>query len=239
MAHIRAVQINGLSGDALYRLHGCNSLLREPQTVYVSSSGDDNNGGFMLLCGMDSVTNAGVKGAIVRYNLSVNDGKSGLNIFDVTGSVSDSQIYNNTVYCGKNNVKLVNLSNYGNVTVKSSNNVFSNNIFYANEGVAVSWGYGDSVTTPAFQNAAFKNNLFYNISEPVYENMITVTGTISDDPKFANAGLESTGRETGEAYKVNNSSILNGGAVISNNGGKDYFGNAVSADSTLIGAIAG
>ena len=175
MAHIRAVQINGLSGDALYRLHGCNSLLREPQTVYVSSSGDDNNGGFMLLCGMDSVTNAGVKGAIVRYNLSVNDGKSGLNIFDVTGSVSDSQIYNNTVYCGKNGV----------------------------------------------------------------EDMITVTGTISDDPKFANAGLESTGRETGAAYKVNNSGILNGGAVISNNGGMDYFGNAVSADSTLIGAIAG
>lgn len=197
----------------------------------------DNDGGFMLLCALDSADNAGVSGAIVRYNLSVNDGKSGLNVFDITGSVSDSKIYNNTVYCGNNDVKLVNFSNYGKATVKSSGNLFCNNIFCAAEGVTVSWGYGDSVTKPALQSAEFKNNLFRNIAEPAYNDLINVSGTLTDDPQFANEGLEENGRQTGKAYIVGNSDILNKGITVDGNGGRDYFGNAISADSTLIGAV--
>ncbi|MBR4073333.1 MAG: hypothetical protein IKK24_05245, partial [Clostridia bacterium] len=44
-AEIRKVQINGLDAEALYNMYGYNSALREPQTVYVSNSGDDNNNG--------------------------------------------------------------------------------------------------------------------------------------------------------------------------------------------------
>ena len=115
--------------------------------------------------------------------------------------------------------------------------MFTNNIFYAEEGVTVKWGYGDSVTTPAFQNASFINNVFYNISEPSYEGLITVDGSIYTDPQFVNGGAENNDLANGNNYKVQNTELLNSGLVIENNGGKDYFGNLISANSTLMGAI--
>jgi len=200
----------------------------------------DNDGGFLLLCGEDSANNGGVNGSIVRYNLSVNDAAIGYYVIDITGSVADSQIYNNTIYCGNNtdsqvkNIKLVNLANYQKVTVKSSNTVFTNNIFYAESNVSVGYGYGDAITKPAFQNVTFNYNAFHNIATPSYENLIKVTNTVSTEPVFVNAGADAIGLSNGENYKVTNIDELVG-VVIENNGGQDYFGNTVN--STLIGAI--
>ncbi len=201
----------------------------------------DNDGGFLLLCGEDSANNGGVSGSIVRYNLSVNDAAIGGYVIDITGSVADSQIYNNTIYCGNNtdsavkNIKLVNLANYQKVTVKSSNTVFTNNIFYAEDGVSAGYGYGDANTTPAFQNIKYNNNIFYGIEAPSYDN-VTVTNTVTTKPVFANAGAEATGLSNGENYKVANIDSLVG-EVIENNGGQDYLGKILSDGSTLIGAI--
>ena len=221
---------NGQDLQAFDIDHSCNDCIVQYNYSH------NNAGGFMLLCGADSANNGGISGNIVRYNLSVNDGDAGSQVFDITGSVANTKIYNNTVYCGNNNVRLVNFANYGKATVKSSGTYFANNIFYAADGVSVSWDYGDSVTTPALQNAVFDHNVFYNISAPVYDNLISVTNSRTDNPNFANAGTVTNGLSCGTAYSINNTEMLTGGIAIANNGGKDYFGNAVS--NTLMGAIA-
>jgi len=198
----------------------------------------DNDGGFMLLCGTEAENGGGVSGAVIRYNLSVNDGAKGLSVFDITGSISNSAIYNNTVYCGKNDVKLVNLANYQKVSTLSENTVFTNNIFYAKEGVSVSFGYGDINTAPAFTDATFNKNVFYNISDPVWSGRINVTDSMNEDPLLADAGNTGNGFEAGQFYAPQSGSyVLEAGTIIENNGGKDFFGNTVSPQSTLIGAI--
>jgi len=218
----------------------------------------DNDGGFLLLCGKDSVNNAGVNGSIVRYNLSVNDASKEksikdvyYSIIDITGSVANSQIYNNTIYCDYEpssetdykTIRLVNFANYRHATVESSNTVFTNNIFYVedNSNINPIFEYGTHTTAPAFQDATFDSNVFYNVDTlPKYvennKDLITVKNTITTKPTFINAGVEANGRSNGENYKVTNINALVG-AVIENNGGLDYLGNTVFADSTLIGAI--
>lgn len=205
----------------------------------------NNDGGFVLLAAYDKSCNSQVENAIIRYNLSVNDGGNRANpplsVFDITGSVLNSHIYNNTIYCGNNNVRLINFANYSKVTTKSTT-VIENNIFYAADGVTATWGYGDTNTTPAFASATFNNNLLYNISEPVYtgnDATLTVSDTLTDAPLFVNAGTVGAGRLTvGEAYQLQSDSpALSGGKVIENHGGKDFLGNVIDTYSKLIGAF--
>ena len=205
----------------------------------------NNEGGFVLLAAEDASCNGQVENTIVRYNLSVNDGGSRVNpplsVFDITGSILNTHIYNNTIYCGNNNVRLINFSNYVNATTKSTTLV-ENNIFYASEEGKATWGYGDANTTPAFASATFNNNILYNINEPSYAGTdadLSVSGTLQDDPKLVSAGTVGAGRLTvGEAYRLQSySPAISGGKVIENHGGKDFFGNVIDKYSKLIGAF--
>lgn len=187
----------------------------------------NNEGGFVLLAAEDASSNGQVENTIVRYNLSVNDGGSRVNpplsVFDITGSILNTHIYNNTIYCGNNNVRLINFSNYVNATTKSTTLV-ENNIFYASEEGKATWGYGDANTRPAFASATFNNNILYNINEPSYAGTdadLSVSGTLQDNPKLVSAGTVGAGRLTvGEAYKLEpGSPAISGGKIIENNGG--------------------
>lgn len=199
----------------------------------------DNDGGFMLLCGTEASDGGAVRNSVVRYNLSVNDGIAGLSVFDITGSAVNSQIYNNTVFCGKNDVKLINFANYQKVNTLSSGTVFTNNIFYAADNVTVTYGYGDANTAPALSGAVFNSNVFFNITAPEYERLIAVNESKTADPELVSAGADYVGREAaGSAYKPKSGSyVLAGGKTVPDNGGRDYFGNEISSDSLLIGAV--
>lgn len=229
-------EVYGNSGkNAGYDLQAFDADISNNNCIFQYNYSHDNEGGFMLLCSNDAVKpengpGTATKGTIVRYNLSVNDGGKGMSVFDITSSIYDSKIYNNTVYCGKNDVKLVNFANYDGGTDQSKNNVFTNNIFYAKPGVNVTFGI------TKLQSASFKNNVFYNIEPPV-SPLISVSGVFTEDPMFASVGATGNGLKAMAAkYALKSGSYaLTSGIAIPNNGGKDLLGNKI--DDKLLGAI--
>ena len=231
-------EVYGNSGkNEGYDLQAFDSDISNRNCIFQYNYSHDNEGGFMLFCSNDALNPANgaataTTGTIVRYNLSVNDGGEGMSVFDITSSIYDSLVYNNTIYCGKNNVKLVNFDNYDKSGPDNSKNtVFANNIFYAKSGVNVTFGI------KKLQSATFNNNIFYNIEAPV-SPLITVNNVFNNDPQFVSVGTTGNGLEKiAEKYALKAGSYARtSGIAIANNGGKDIFGNKVS--DTLMGAIA-
>lgn len=197
--------------------------------VFQYNYSHDNEGGFMLLCTNDAKNNAQTTGTIVRYNLSVNDGKDGGMVIDVTSSCYDSQIYNNTIYCGKYDVRAVNFVNYDGGSNESKNTVFTNNIFYADNGKKVTFNFN------RLESATFNNNVFFNM-DPPSDPKAKVSGSITEDPKFKQAGATGNGLEAmAKKYALSNSGLLNKGVAVSNNGGKDLLGNKLGGN--IMGAV--
>ncbi|MBR7132264.1 MAG: hypothetical protein IKD04_01885 [Clostridia bacterium] len=224
---------SGKNGGA--DLQAFDSDISNRNCIFQYNYSHDNDGGFMLLCSNDAVKPENGKetattGTIIRYNLSVNDGAEGLSVIDITSSCYDSHFYNNTIYCGKNNVKLVNFANYDGGTDDSKNTVFTNNIFYAKAGVKVTYGI------KRLQSATFTNNVFYNIEAPS-DARIKVSGVFTEDPKFVSVGATGNGLNAIAAkYKLKSGSYaLTSGVAVKNNGGKDLLGNKVN--DKLMGAI--
>lgn len=214
-------------------LQAFDSDIANKNCVFQYNYSHDNEGGFMLICANDAKNNAQTTGTVVRYNLSVNDGRENGYIFEITSSCYDSQIYNNTVYTEKfSKIKLANFVNYDGGANDSRNTVFTNNIFYAKKGVEVTYNFERLVS------AAFNNNVFYNITAP-NNGKLTVTNSITDDPRLVSAGATGNGLEAMAAKYApeSGSGVLSRGIAIANNGGKDMLGK--KAGDNLIGAIQG
>ncbi|MFC3803063.1 right-handed parallel beta-helix repeat-containing protein [Cohnella sp. GCM10012308] len=174
----------------------------------------DNQGGFLLL--MDGYSSRNT----VRYNISANDGangQKGLITFSL-GLPDLTNIYNNTFYIGAASAAnpvycdLCPGTNPGSWT-------FKNNIVY-------NLGSGTWQRPPG-NNGTFDYNLFYGnhpASEPSDAHKLT------NDPKLTNPGASPAGLSSPVGYRLQTGSpALYSGTVIAGNGGKDYFGNAVSA----------
>jgi hypothetical protein len=98
---------------------------------------------------------------------------------------------------------------------------FYNNII-ANYSTGASYNFGSAT------NTTVDYNVFYNpngaaTSEPADAHKL------SSDPKLASPGSGGNGWNTVDGYKLlTGSPALSNGRVVSNNGGRDYWGNAVS-----------
>lgn len=150
----------------------------------------------------------------VRNNISQNDGRA---TFGFYGSATDGEIYNNTVYIkGDSNTTVYKFSDWGGYASDISS---KNNIFYNLGNGSYSWGGSSNIT--------FDHNVFYGnhpATEPADAHKIT------SDPLLVNPGSGALGMNTVDGYKLlTGSPALAAGAVIPNNGGQDYWGNAVSA----------
>ena len=189
----------------------------------------DNQGGFILFVDATNTpgTEKGSTNNIVRYNISQNDAK---HTFTFAGGVSaGTQIYNNTVYIGTNSsAKIIDheWDDAGDVNAPYS---FKNNLIY-NLG---SGGYN----LPG-AGGVFDSNLFYGnhpASEPADANKVT------DNPLLVYQGGGALGWNSIDGYKLRDGSpALGAGAVIPDNGGRDYWGNAISPTaSPNIGAFSG
>ncbi|OMD86814.1 MULTISPECIES: S-layer homology domain-containing protein [Paenibacillus] len=177
-----------------------------------------NKGGFMLF--VDARLTPGVltgsSNNVVRYNISQNDLT---HTFNFAGGVTpDTQIYNNTIYIGAGqNTKIIDheWDDAGNINAPYS---FRNNLVY-NLGQG---GYN----LPGV-NGSFDHNLLYGnhpVSEPENTNPITA------NPLLVAQGTAGMGWNTVDGYKLREGSpALGAGAVIADNGGRDYWGNPVSA----------
>lgn len=173
----------------------------------------DNNGGFMLfMWNSQNIT--------VRYNVSVNDigttGKKKLFLFDGAPSTRNHQIYNNVFYIKNPGGIIFYNSPYG---------VYSNNIFYA-APTATNLRLSDQGLTT---HARFNNNNFYphNVFTAFNWGTSQLSNNFYSDPSFVNP-VAGNGFSTANGYNVSvNSASRNAGVFISNNGGKDFSGNAL------------
>lgn len=180
----------------------------------------NNPFGFMEFCCSNSF---GATNSTVRYNISQNDGGLNTNFGTLSGvkSSGTTQIYNNTVYMGPGDNGTVTGGNSS-----GSNLLFDNNII-DDQGTG---GYSGS--------GVWSNNLFYGnhpSSEPSDPHKVT------SNPMFVSPGGGGSTLASAAAYELQpGSPAIGAGAVISNNGGKDYFGNPVSSTSAPnIGAYNG
>lgn len=217
-------------------------------TIFQYNYSHDNDGGFLLICNantkapkLDADGNimkdaqgnpimeekrADHSGAIIRNNLSVNDGVvSGRSIFTISGPVYGARIYNNTIYTSKgNNNSLVGAFDFL-FSGYSKDFVFSNNIFYAS-GVTLQYDLSKQI------GYKFENNVYFGV--PVAPGD---TSAKTFDPLFMHAGASGEGLDVGHKYRLKSGSpALTAGVEIAGNGGKDYFG-ADTSGKKYLGAI--
>jgi hypothetical protein len=174
-----------------------------------------DNSGMMLLCATNGMSS---DSPTIRYNVSQNDRDvSGGVVILACSTQTNVNMYDNDVYAPTANTTLLNMSN---------NAVhFSNNIFVGKSG-------GSAFNDPY---GVFNANLYDNVSPVPSGDANAVVG----DPGFVSPGT-ATSRSDATGYKLAcGSPALHKGAVISGNGGLDFFGNAVPSTAPNIGAYQG
>ncbi|GGI45591.1 hypothetical protein GCM10008018_12930 [Paenibacillus marchantiophytorum] len=181
-------------------------------TIIQYNYSHDNDGGFLLLMGTDVGTDDQVT---IRYNISQND-KRGILVF-ASGNPTNLQIYNNDFYVGRGTGTEI-ITTAGN----AGNHAWGmfNNIIYNLDSGGYSSGVGGRTSD---------YNLYYGnhpASEPNEAHKMV------SDAMFVNPGSGTNGRTTVDGYKLlQGSPAFGSGVLINNNGGKDYWGNAVSSTS--------
>jgi hypothetical protein len=197
--------------DADYNSHG---------TVIQYNYSHDNN----WFCGiMRRGYNTDVT---IRYNISQNELLGAyLYGFPPETGLEDVKIYNNTHYFGKGKgTRIFVRAGKERIPIKSA---FRNNIFFFED--KAEWGFEPDNT------CIFENNLFYNV---------TAKGknAIHTDPLFVNPGTGGTDIDMHDPERLSgyrlkeNSPCLGAGAVINENGGKDFWGNPVNSGLPEIGS---
>jgi len=145
--------------------------------------------------------------ATLRYNISENDCTSGHYAAMTVGPNNDAinnQVYNNIVY--KPGGKVFSADTDG---VPSEIQIF-NNIFV---GSTADWG-----------KYTYGNNCYWG----GITSLATDSNSINADPLFVNPGAGGDGFNTFDGYKHQSGSpCIGAGKVISNNGGKDFWGNVL------------
>ncbi|MFZ4549831.1 MAG: fibronectin type III domain-containing protein, partial [Bacteroidales bacterium] len=192
--------------------------LRSPNTYWQYSYSHDNAHGLFWTCTVQADANV-----VCRYNISQND--QGI-IFCINYPVTSVRIYNNTVYI-PSNLSPVIISERNNGGSGSRTYTFYNNLIYNQSSTAsYDWTSGYSRT--------IDYNCFYGVhpsTEPADPHKVTT------DPKLVNAGSGGIGINSVGGYKLQSgSSCINKGKTISDNGGRDYWGNPLYNGLADIGA---
>ncbi|WP_329118503.1 right-handed parallel beta-helix repeat-containing protein [Streptomyces sp. NBC_01465] len=179
------------------------------RTVFQYNYSHDNKGGFLLVC---PYSGAKTVDTVARYNVSRNDGAR--LVQNCWGPILNTQIYNNSFY-NKEQVPTKLVEDDAAATTQHEL-TFRNNLFVS-EGTG---GYAYKVTIPKI---TFDHNAFYGIGSPVAN-----PDGITTDPLLRSDFRLGAG-----------SPALAAGAVVENNGGRDYFGHPLKPGTPNIGAYAG
>jgi hypothetical protein len=190
----------------------------------------DNDGGFILLCAdgtRDRNVSAGNIGAIVRYNISLNDH---CRTVQVGGGVQSAKIYNNTFFNTDSLISTV-ITTYWNGWAEDV--AFYNNIFYyTGKTTSGHMSKEDKESgifriQPGFEpsvNFFFLNNLYSGRFNPDFDDKRKIT----TDPMFINAGTIPDGVVVLKDYSLKQSSqAKNTGVLLPNHAPLDFAGNSV------------
>ncbi|MFD0670687.1 LamG-like jellyroll fold domain-containing protein [Cohnella sp. GCM10027633] len=207
-AHHTQNTLDGMGFDIDELCNGC---------VMQYNYSHDNAGGFMLLVGQRGGDGQGYdQNGIVRYNVSENDGTA---LIQAVGRMQNYQIYNNTFYTGEGmNVRFLMAPDGNNLPQGTLS--FKNNIIY-NLGQNMTYYCGNAT-------CAYDSNTYYGNHDP--SEPANDPHKLTTDPMLAAPGTGGTGVATADGYKLlSGSPSLGSGTIVSGNGGKDYWGNNVSA----------
>ena len=208
-AFIQFNEVSGMKGtrdgqgfDADYLCH---------RSVFQYNYSHDNDGGFILVCTPGNSYN---EDTIIRYNISQNDGLSNSSVFHFGGGAKRTQVYNNTVYLGTNQdvpMLLFTDWNRGN----AADTRFLNNIFYVAGRASYEWGKST--------NNLFANNVFYGTNIGLPADAIALTNC----PPLLAPGSGGAGFNSLHGYTLREAATFPRGQIITNNGGRDFFGHPV------------
>jgi hypothetical protein len=181
----------------------------------------NNDGPGYFLCQFPGAPD--FKDNVIRYNISYNDGvknnrRSGIDVFSAGANASRCQVYNNTVY-NRNGPAV----GFGGLPMPDV--MFRNNIFVCSRQVTG----GDG------QRGRFENNTCWAADGSALPSEDQTVGKYVD-PKLIlpSAGLPTDPNKLAEltAFKLQpGSPCLDAGVVIKDNGGRDFWGHPVPADS--------
>jgi hypothetical protein len=215
-------EVYGNTGDASDKDRGGFDADNNCKDTVIQYNYSHNNEWF---CGI--MKNAHMN-ATVRYNLSVNERHGAYYYgFENDANSYNVKIYNNTHYF-KSSITPDILCN----DRTPVHTTFNNNIFYC-EGSGAMGSNAENGT-----DNVYNNNVYYNVTPPSVE-----VNPIITDPLFVSPGAEPynvdmrNGRDVLDGYRLSSSSPhIDAGLTISNDGGKDFWGDPVPEGDTDIGA---
>ncbi len=237
------IQFNEVSGHkSPWDAQGFGSGFNCRNTRIQYNYSHDNEGGFAFVftpteIGFSSLHN---EGTIVRYNVSINDGvrkrrtKTGKYfspVFHVSGPITNTKIYNNTIIMPPRADKRMDKSflvvgNWGGDWPAKT--LWANNMF-------VTMGPAD-FELPKGENMLFTHNLYHGRIEnrPPDDNAVLKSPRLKDVPRRP--------EDMKELHRMlmpqENSPAIGAGRIISDNGGRDFAGNDVPNDEPpTIGAF--
>jgi hypothetical protein len=204
-------------------------------TVFQYNYSHDNDGGFLLVMPKT--------GAVVRYNISQNDG-NGSRIIHFTRPVETLEVYNNVFYVGPG--RTTQLVQYGPKSFDNPRVHFVNNIFYVDGSVSIErltflQGGGQKMnpdgtypSEPVIEESAhraFRNNVFFPPAN--FKNR-----PLDPSNKTLNPGLVLPGSgkdiKSLSGYRLKlDSPCIGAGLFIKENGGRDFWGNALPSSGSL------
>jgi malectin (di-glucose binding ER protein)/fibronectin type III domain protein len=210
------IQSNNVYNTALTGYSGLEDAAVDPDNDSVGTliqyNYSHNNAGGMANPNMIPGAGNYSDGTIIRYNISQDDVNQ---IIQFSGAATNTQIYNNTIYIGSGLSPIIFGAHlWGGSGGWANNTSYSNNIVY-NAGTGT-YSLGGST------NNSFDANLFYGnhpSSEPSDPKKIT------SNPLLQDPGSGGTGISTLDGYQLQSGSpAIASGVIISNNGGRDFFG---------------
>jgi len=215
-------EVYGNTGDSSDKDRGGFDADNMSKDTVIQYNYSHNNEWF---CGIMKDENMNVT---IRYNLSVNERHGAYYYgFEPDDEAYNIKIYNNTHYF-KSSITPDILCN----DRTPVHTTFNNNIFYC-EGT----GYMGLNAENGTDNT-YDTNVYYNITPPTVE-----INPITTDPLFVSPGAEPynvdmrNGRDVLAGYRLAaGSPAIDAGLTISDNGGHDFWGDAVPAGDTDIGA---
>jgi hypothetical protein len=222
------IQFNEIYNTALTGYAGLEDAAVDPDNdsngTLIQYNYSHNNAGGMANPNMIPGAGNYCDGTIIRYNISQDDVHQ---IIQFSGAATNTHIYNNTIYIGAGLSPIIFGAHlWGGAGGWANNTTYSNNIVY-NVGTGT---YGLGAST----NNVFDANLFFGnhpSSEPSDPNKLT------SNPLLQNPGSGGTGISTLDGYQLDSGSpAINSGVVISNNGGRDFFGTTLPSSAPDRGA---
>ncbi|MFI7005343.1 discoidin domain-containing protein [Streptomyces sp. NPDC050145] len=172
----------------------------------------DNGGGFFISVSLGTAPAS----AIVRYNISQNDGNE---IFTFSTNTDGVDVYNNTIYVASSPSRP--LYKIAQVYHNPKNVTFRNNLFVNQANLA----YDTAGIT-------YRNNLYRG--GPVPPDTAAITG----DPKLTAPGTATSRTDLTGYRPLTGSAAIGAGLAVTGNGGRDILGATLPA-AVAVGAVEG